>query len=130
MENKKIIEYLQNNVDTLRDMVQDCNSWNGSLDWYCYYENNEDFFEMFFEGKPTEAVRAVCYGDYNFMDGYVQFNGYGNLESKNEWEVEEELKGSAEEIFNTWYELYQNNNVDTWDDNLKELLEEKENDED
>ena len=45
------------------------------------FENNEDFFETFFYGKVTEAVRAAIYGQYNFSDDYVKFNGYGNLES-------------------------------------------------
>jgi hypothetical protein len=82
---------------------------------------------MFFEGKPNEAVRAVYYGDYRYMDAYVQFNGYGNLTSVSEWQVEDELKEGAEYIFETWYELYKENNVDTYDDKLKEMIEELEN---
>jgi len=45
------------------------------------YENDEEFFNMFFEGKPLEAVRAANYGEYNYSDSYVKFNGYGNLDS-------------------------------------------------
>jgi|GEM_PF-605812 len=44
------------------------------------YDNDEDFFEEYFSTKD-EAVRAVMYGDYNYSDDHVQFNGYGNLES-------------------------------------------------
>lgn len=64
MKKDKIIEYLQNNVDTLRDMVSDANGYDGCLEDYCYYENDEEFFDMFFEGKPMEAVRASYYGEY------------------------------------------------------------------
>ncbi len=47
------------------------------------FENDEEFFELFFNGKPAEAVRASFYGDYRYADDYVRFNGYGNLESLN-----------------------------------------------
>ena len=124
---EKILEYLKENVDIIRDLVQDCNSWNGSLDYYVYYENNEEFFNLFFENNPNEAVRAVYYGDYRYMDDYVQFNGYGNLTSASEWQVEDELKEGVEDIFETWYDLYKDNNVDTYDDELKEMIEDLEN---
>jgi len=45
------------------------------------YDNDEEFFNTYFEGKPLEAVRAAHFGDYNFSHDYVKFNGYGNLES-------------------------------------------------
>jgi len=47
------------------------------------YNNDEDFFNTFFDGKVLEAVRAVCFGDYRYSDDYVMFNGYANLESFN-----------------------------------------------
>ncbi|WP_312697074.1 hypothetical protein [Sphingobacterium mizutaii] len=45
------------------------------------YENDDDFFNTYFEGNPTEAVRACHYGEYNYNDPYVKYNGYGNLDS-------------------------------------------------
>lgn len=45
------------------------------------YSNDDEFFEIFFSGKVIEAVRAISYGEYNYSDAYVKFNGYGNLES-------------------------------------------------
>lgn len=50
--------------------------------------NDEDFFNLFFEGKPMEAVRASFYGKYHYYDDWVWFNAYGNLESGDD---EEEL---------------------------------------
>ena len=47
------------------------------------YGNDEDFFETFFSNNVIDAVRAATYGEYNFSDNYVKFNGYGNLESFN-----------------------------------------------
>lgn len=129
MNKEKVLDYLKENVEVLRDLVIECNSWNGSLDWLDYQENDEEFFNIYFEGNPNEAVRATYYGEYKYMDEYVRFNAYGNLKSASRWEVEKELEESVEEIFDTWYELYQDKNVDTYDNNLKELLEEDEEDE-
>lgn len=126
MKKETILEYLKENTDVIRDLVSECNGWNGSLEDYCYYENDEEFFQMFFEERIDEAVRATYYGDYRYTDEYVRFNGYGNLDSVNEYQLEDELQDGVEEIFDTWYELYQDNNVDTCDNKLKEMIEELE----
>lgn len=47
------------------------------------YENDEEFFETYFEGRPFEAVRSSYFGHYKFSDNYVWFNGYANLDSSN-----------------------------------------------
>lgn len=47
------------------------------------YNNDEEFFNMFFEGKVLEAVRVVSFGEYRYQDEFVVFNGYGNLETFN-----------------------------------------------
>jgi len=55
------------------------------------YTNDEEFFEMFFSGAggAEKAVRAAFYGEYRYMDNYVKFNGYGNLESFDYFEVDD-----------------------------------------
>lgn len=120
-----IKEYVLENVD-LMQLVQEINSYNGSLEDLCFYENDEYFFETFFDGKPLEAVRAAHYGDYRYMDDYVNFNAYGNLVSVNAWQLDEMLKDSIDEIMeelvNEWYHLY----LDT---DLQEMLEEMEENE-
>lgn len=45
------------------------------------YENDEEFFNMFFADKPMEAARAAIFGEYNYSHDYVTFNGYANLQS-------------------------------------------------
>ena len=89
---------LLNDLDTLKDVVSELNAWNACLDYLDVYSNDEEFFNMFFEGSPAEVARAIYYGDYNYNDEYVKFNGYGNLESFNEYEYEELLEENVEEI--------------------------------
>ena len=89
-------------LDELKEMVNDVNCWNGQLEDYYWYENDEWFFQDFFQNKVDEAIRAVCYGNYEYMDDYVQFNAYGNLDSCSELEYNKEIEEGAEEIIETY----------------------------
>ena len=121
-----IKEYLLNNEDVLIDMVHELNGWNGCLDWLDFWVNDEDFFECCFENK-IEVARAICYGDYNYTDDYVRFNGYGNLESFSEYDMIEELKDDIDEIIENLIEY--KDCICINDGNLEELLEDEEEEE-
>lgn len=118
-----LIEYLKEHVDVLQDMVSEVNSYNGALEDYVWYENDEYFYEDFFNSKD-EVARAVYYGgnDYNYMDAYVRFDAYGNLETTDEYNRERDLENGAEEILDEFLELYADNNVDTWDETFKGMI--------
>ena len=45
------------------------------------YENDEEFFNMFFPNDVFGAVQRTFYGDYRPMDDYVMYNGDANLDS-------------------------------------------------
>ena len=111
---------LLNDLDVLRDVVSELNSWNGCLEYLEVYENDEDFFNMFFEGRPAEVARAIYYGDFNYNDEYVKFNGYGNLESFSEYGYEKLLKENIEEIIKCLIEYVES--ISIYDEKLYELL--------
>ncbi|QQO40980.1 hypothetical protein 015DV002_23 [Bacillus phage 015DV002] len=121
MENVKI--YLLKNMAELEDVVREINRWNSDLDHLDFDENDEDFFNAHFRDNPEGAVRAVCFGDYNYSDEYVRFDGYGNLESFTSWQVEEELKSHIDDIIDALE--YTKDNL-CLSDELKELLEDEE----
>lgn len=98
--------YLLSNEEELTSIVSDINCIDGSLDYLEYWDNDEEFFDTFFPNNPTEAVRAACYGDYNYCDDFVRFNGYGNLESFDDWELEKEYGENIDEIINCLVEHY------------------------
>ena len=89
---------LLNDLDTLKDAVRELNSWNACLDYLDVYNNDDEFFDMFFEGKPAELARAIYYGDFNYNDEYIKFNGYGNLDSFSEYDYKELLEENIKEI--------------------------------
>ena len=112
MKNEMLREKLQGllleDTGNLITVVEELNSWNGNLDYLRVYENDEEFFGMFFSNNPMELARAIYYGDYKYNDEYVRFNGYGNLESLDNFEYKEELKDNIEEILDELMENYNN----------------------
>ena len=56
------------------------------------------FFNTFFDGKVLDAVRAVSYGEYQYSNDYVIFNGYGNLESFDYVKERVDIDAIAEDI--------------------------------
>lgn len=105
---EKVEAYLLNNMEELKDVVREVNSWNSGLDHLDYQYNDEEFFNAYFEGKPMEAVGAAVYGDYVYTDDYVKFDGYGNLVSVSEYDMEEELKDNIDEIMDVLESEYPN----------------------
>ena len=85
-------------VGELKELVYACNSWNGSLDHLRVEDNDEEFFSIFFSANVMEAVRAISFGNYNYNDDYVMFNGYGNLETMDSYDYDKLLVESKEEI--------------------------------
>ena len=126
MKKNEIREYLLNNEDVLLDVVSELNSWNGCLENLDFWENDEEFFNTFFD-NPMEAIRATYYGNYNYNDDYVKFNGYGNIDSYSEYERIEEIKDNIDDIVENLVEYYYNIYINEELENLiLELLEEEE----
>ena len=109
----------------LEGMVQECCSYDDSLEEYYYYENDEYFFRTRYKDDMMSAVRAVCFGHYNYMDDYVRVNGYGNLDSKSSYDYKSDLMDSQEEIVERYAEMLEDNSVSEF----KHLFEEVEDDE-
>ena len=129
MKKEKIREYLLNNEETLLDVVSELNSWNGCLENLEFWENDEEFFNTFFD-NPMDAIRATYYGNYNYNDDYVKFNGYGNIDSYSEYERIEEIKDNIDDIVENLVEYYYNIYINEELENLiLELLEENEEEE-
>lgn len=85
-------------LEELMNIVREINSYDSSLDWLDFEYNDEEFFKVFFGDNVIEAVRAAHFGNYNFTDEYVIFDGYGNLNSFSEYQIEEEIRNSLDEI--------------------------------
>ena len=119
---EEIKNYLLNHIDEIGGIISDINSIDGSLDYLEYYENNEEFFNTFFYNTPMEAVRSSFYGDYHFADNWVKFDGYGNLKSVNDYDLENEYRDYIDDITKSLLEHYQEMII--CDNELIKLIEE------
>lgn len=129
MKKNEIREYLLNNEEILLEVVSELNSWNSCLENLDFWENDEEFFNTFFD-NPMDAIRATYYGNYNYNDDYVKFNGYGNIDSYSEYERIEEIKDNIDDIVDNLIECYYNIYINEELENLiLELLEEEEEEE-
>ena len=124
----EIKELLLNDMDTLRDAVSELNSWNNCLDYLDVYENDEEFFDMFFANNPAEVARAIYYGDFNYNDEYIKFNAYGNLETLSEYDYEELLKENVEEVIDCLIKYVEHISIanEELDDLLSQYFEDEE----
>ena len=82
-------------VEQLREMLQEVNSWDGSLGDYDYMEI-EQINELFHSVEPLEILRMAHFGEFDWNDDYFIVNDYGNLESINEFEFEVLLKDNQD----------------------------------
>lgn len=124
---EKIKEFLLNNSEEIKNVIAEINNWNGSLANFEVYDNDEYFFSDIFYGSRYDLVEKIINGDYRLEDDLVRFDFYGDLESLDEWEWEEELKENIDEIieelldcYDDLVRYYKEVNIS---DELKELIE-------
>ena len=124
----EIKELLLNDMDTLRDVVRELDGWNGCLDYLNVYNNDEEFFDIFFANNPAEVARAIYYGDFNYNDEYIKFNAYGNLKTLSEYDYEELLKENVEEVIDCLIKYVEHISIDNeeLDDLLSQYFEDEE----
>lgn len=103
-----------NETDKLMAMVQEVNSWDGTLEYLDMWENDRDFFDTFYSGEPMEVARAVQFGEYDYRDDYVTINAYGNLVSYSDYELEELLEDYKEEIIERYNELVEDGSIEDY----------------
>ena len=118
---EEIKNYLLNHVDEIGDIITEINSIDNSLDFLEYWENDEEFFNTFFYNNPTEAFRSAYYGNYNYCNNWVKFDGYGNLKSVDDYGLEKEYKDYIDDITKSLIEHYQQ--ISICDDELIKLIE-------
>lgn len=97
------------NMDDYNDFLRENNYSDDEI-----FYNDEDFFNTFFS-SPLEAVRASCYGDYNYNDNFVKFDGYGNLDSA---DYLDDLMVLKED----YWEAYIEENIDWEDEEIQEII--------
>ena len=97
---------MDNKAIELLEMVQEVNSYNGGLEHLEFYDM-DCFNEIMCGLEPDELARRIFFGDFNPNHEYFEFNGYGNLESLSEYDLEKELLDYEEDIREAYKELFE-----------------------
>jgi hypothetical protein len=88
------------------------------------YDFDDEFFNVFFSNNPMEAARATCFGDVTWNHPYIRFDGYGNLQSMDEYDVEELCDEYVSTIFERkeYWEDYIEDEEDEWKEDAEDTL--------
>lgn len=111
----KIDEY--DNIDNLIEKANLLEEFTDELDMLEYILDNysdreyhnllvfDDLDDMLQGYEPTEVASMVFFGNIqNFSDDYFRFNGYGNIESLNQYQYEKELLDLKYELLEAYFE--------------------------
>lgn len=112
-------EWLLENEDERLNICKEINSYDGSMDFsdIYYIEDLADFT------KAYDLARAIIYGEVSSIEDPVRYNGYGNLESVDEYELKSESENYIEEIIDF---IDSNGFSDIYCDELEELYNNEE----
>ena len=93
----RIKTYFNTNKTELFEIVSQINSYDSSLQ-HLEFLDMEDL-DMYLDGlTPTDIANKIFFGDFNPNHQYFRFNGYENLESFDQWELNKELFDNIDEI--------------------------------
>lgn len=69
------------------NLLNEYHEGTGYNDDIIYPFDEYTFRELF--SDPWDAMRSTVFGDVNFSHDYFTFNGYGNLETLSDWEIDD-----------------------------------------
>jgi len=91
-------------VETLQYMASEINGYDGSLEYFEWYDMDD--LDEIMHGQDAHWIACrVHFGDFNPMDDYFRFDGYGNLISLSTYDFEDEISDNADEIVERYKEL-------------------------
>lgn len=103
----ELINYLKNMYyKNLLQLYRECNGYDGSFD-FCNIWDIEELCYCY-NGDCYNLVRAVIYGNVEDTCDYVRFNGCGNLESVDEYDLEIECNDYIEDLADWLIDNYHN----------------------
>ena len=102
-----ITTYVENlSKGELVELLQHMNAYDSCFDDCVYYDMAE-FDDFMSNYSPMEIAQMIFFGnDFNPNDDYFRFNGYGNLESANWYDVEDEAEDLKDDIIDHLVNYY------------------------
>lgn len=114
--------WLEENAEERLNICRRINSYDGSMD-FCDSQDLEDIASWM---SAYDLARAIIYGNVTNIEDEVRFNGYGNLESVDSYDLEKESENYISEIIDF---IESNGFSDLYCDELEEIYNENEEEE-
>ena len=86
--------WLEENEEERLNICKSINDYDGSMDWADAW----DLEELANCTDAYELARSIIYGDVTNIEDEVRYNGYGNLESVESYDLEEKSADYITEI--------------------------------
>ena len=114
--------WLEENAEERLDICRRINGYDGSMDWV----DSWDLEEIASFTDAYELARAIIYGNVANIVDEVRYNGYGNLETVSNYDLEKESENCISEII----DFIESNGFSDLDcDELEEIYNENEKNE-
>lgn len=120
LKKKRIKKYLLGDLEALKNVVIDINTFNNALEHIDFYNNDEIFFQYFFKSGVKEAIVCTQNPNYNVEDKYVIFTDYDTLHSYTEEELIELLVSNIDNVIEALMDC--SNEIVILDEKLKKIL--------
>ena len=92
-----IMNWLEENKGELLGIVNELNSYNGSLEYLQFIPMEE--LDDYLQGlTPTDIANRIHYGNFKPHHEYFKFNEVANLVSYDNYEIQDELECWIDEI--------------------------------
>ena len=89
------------------------------------FENDEEFFNMFYSNDVFNAVQRAVYGEYNPMHDYVTLDGYANVQSIDKDRLDRFIDDDEIARFLDENEQYLEDNLELEDEEKNEVSEDR-----
>lgn len=120
---ERVKEILLDDEDLLWRVVNDINSWNGSLRDLDFYNLDKYELSCFYGEDLMQFADAILEGDFNSSDDYFRIDDYNTIITYSEKEVKDALKDNIDDIVEQLFEEYENLSLNDCEE-LNDIMQE------
>lgn len=120
---ERVKEILLDDEDLLWRVVNDINSWDGSLRDLDFYNLDKYELSCFYGQDLMQFADAILEGDFNSSDDYFRIDEWNTIITYSEKEVKDTLKDNIDDIVEKLFEEYENLSLNDCEE-LNDIMQE------
>ena len=120
---ERVKEILLDDEDLLWRVVNDINSWDGSLRDLDFYNLDKYELSCFYGEDLMQFADAILEGDFNSSDDYFRIDEWNTIITYSEKEMNDALKDNIDDIVEKLFEEYENLSLNDCEE-LNDIMQE------